>query len=59
MILCRYALNVSRMLTEGVEDTSTAIYERKFMFGKKERCLNFRQPDEVFKILHVRLSVFC
>ena len=27
MILCWYALNVSRMLTEGVEDTSTAMYE--------------------------------
>ena len=26
---------------------------------RKERCLNFRQPDEVFKILHVRPSVFC
>ena len=26
---------------------------------KKERCLNFRQSNEVFKILLVRQSVFC
>ena len=56
------------MLTEGlegVEDTSIAMYENVKAFGfnscldKKEGCLNFWQPDEDFKILHVRQSVFC
>ena len=49
------------MLTEGVEDVSTAMYENVLKsltlnscLDKKERCLNFRQLDEVFKILHVR-----
>ena len=43
------------MLTEGVEDTSTAMYENVRAFGfnscldKRERCLNFWQPAEVFK----------
>ena len=47
------------MLTEGVEDASTVLYEIMLKFSlnscldKKERCLNFRQPDEAFKILHV------
>ena len=45
------------MLTEGVEDASTARFELiKIHVWIK---INFRQPDEVFKILHVRLSVFC
>ena len=39
--------HVSRMLTEGVEDTSIAMYENVRAFGfnscldKRERCLNF------------------
>ena len=53
------------MLTGCVEDTSSAMYESVKAFGfnscldKKERCLNFWQPDEVFIILHARQSVFC
>ena len=53
------------MLTaDGVEDASIAMYENvktlnlNSCLDKKERCLNFRQPDEVFKILHVRQSDF-
>ena len=34
-------MTVSRMLTEGVEDVSTGIYELKFMFGLKGTLLQF------------------
>ena len=56
MILYWYALNVSRMLTEGVEGVSTVMYENVLKsltlnscLDKKERCLNFWQPDEFSK----------